>query len=60
MNDVPVGMLQPEVMGWREVSRNVRTVGDVRRVANDQELLIDVAFRGEYGVTVSCAIETES
>jgi hypothetical protein len=59
VSDVPVGMLQPEILGWREASRNERTVGPVRRVTDDQELLIDVAFRGEYGVAVSCTIETE-
>jgi hypothetical protein len=60
MSEVPVGMLQPDVLGWREASRSERTPGAVCRVTDDRELFIDVAFRGEYGVALSCAVETES
>lgn len=57
--DVPAGMLGPEVLGWRETRLGVRTPGSVWLARDDQKLFVDVAFRGEYGVMVSCTVESE-
>lgn len=57
--DMPFGLDPPDVLGWR------LSLGDTRRpglihLTGDQDVFIDIAFRGLYGIAVVCSVDTAS
>jgi hypothetical protein len=58
LTDAPIGFQAPEILGWRLSDQDGRKKGAIK-LSGDADVLIDVAFRGEYALAVACSIESE-
>ncbi len=57
--DVPLGVAEPEVLGWLLESTGEQIIGVAARVIADEDLLLNVAFHGDYGIVATCEVEVE-
>lgn len=58
VTDAPIGFHAPEILGWRLSGQGRRNVGAIK-LANDGDVVIDVAFGGEYALAVACSVEAD-
>jgi hypothetical protein len=54
--DIPAGVTPPEVLGWRDPDGASRAIGAAIRIDRECDVLVDVAFRGHYGLSMLCTL----
>jgi len=57
--EVPAGVTPPNVLGWRGSDGVSCVIGSTIRIDRECEVLVDVAFRGDYALSMLCTIAEE-